>query len=327
MVKTVGIKAAGYYVPENIVENSYFKELYGITEDWITLRTGIEKRRKVSEGEATSDLAARAGKYALERAGMSPEELDCIILATSSPDMLFPNTASLVQDKLKARKAGAFDISVACSGFIYGLQIGYAMVASGLHKNVMVIGAEVLSRFMDLENKETAILFGDGAGCVILSPMENERNIIHCEIGADGKNGEILTLPAGGAMRPASEETVANKLHYIHMNGKETYKACTHTMCNNITEAMKKFNLTIDDVSYLIPHQGNKRIIEAVGKKLKISEEKVHVNVTYLGNTAAASIPIGLCECIEANKFKPEDIILLTTFGAGLTWGSCVIKW
>ena len=326
-LQTVGIKSAGYFVPEDIVTNSYFTQLDDISEEWITSRTGICTRRKASNGESTSDMAYKAAKAALKHASMSPDELDFIILATSSPDMFFPSTACIVQDKLGAVKAGAFDLSAACAGFIYGLHAGYSMVASGLYNNVMVIGAETLTRFVNWENKETSVLFGDGAGCVIISPAENGKEIIHCEVGADGSGASILTLPAGGSRRPASEETVSDKLHYINMNGKETYKACIRNMTDNISSVLSKCNLQISDIDILITHQANKRIIEAISKKLRVPEDKVYVNVTYFGNTAAASIPIGLAECMEQNKFKEDNIILLSTFGAGLTWGTCVIKW
>jgi len=324
----VGIKSSGYFVPDQVIENSYFTKFdEDISEEWITSRTGIYTRRKASDGEATSDMAYKAAKSAITHAGMSPDELDFIILATSSPDMFFPSTACLVQDKLGATKAGAFDLSAACAGFIYGLHAGYSMVASGLYKNVMVIGAETLTRFVNWKNKETSVLFGDGAGCVIISPVEEGKEIIHCEVGADGSGASILTLPAGGSRTPASEETVSNNLHYINMNGKETYKACIRNMTDNISGALTKCNLQVSDVDIIITHQANKRIIEAIAKKLRVSEDKVYVNVTYLGNTAAASIPIGMAECMEQNKFKKGDNILLSTFGAGLTWGTCLVKW
>ncbi len=325
---SVGIKSSGYFLPEQVIENSYFTTLDNdISEEWITSRTGIYTRRKALDREATSDMAYKAAKSALANAGMPPDELDFIILATSSPDMLFPSSACIVQNKIGATRAGAFDLSAACAGFIYGLHSGYSMVASGLYKNVMVIGAETLTRFVNWENKETSVLFGDGAGCVLISPAEKGKEIIHCEVGADGSGASILTLPAGGSRIPASEETVLNKLHCINMNGKETYKACIRNMTDNISSALTKCNLQVSDIDILITHQANKRIIEGIAKKLRFSEDKVYVNVTYLGNTAAASIPIGLAECMEQNKFKKGDNILLSTFGAGLTWGTCLIKW
>jgi len=241
--------------------------------------------------------------------------------------MFFPSTACIVQDKLGASKAAAFDLSAACAGFVYGIEIGCNMIASHLYDNIIVIGAEGLTRFINWENKETSVLFGDGAGCVILSPSENERKIIYCKTASDGSGASILNLPAGGTRLVTNKETINNKLHCIHMNGKETYKSCIRRMTDNITETLEKLNLQISDIDYLITHQANKRIIEAVASKIKIHREKVHMNITYLGNTAAASIPIGLAECMEQNKFKSGDMILLATFGAGLTWGTCVIKW
>lgn len=325
-LRTVGIKAAGYWVPEKILENSYFSDRYHISPEWIIERTGIVTRRMLPDNESTSDLAFKAAERALKNSEISAKDIDCIIVATSTPDMPFPSTACLVQHKLDATSACAFDIFAACSGFIYGLQIGYNMVAAGLYENVMVIGAEALTRFLNWEDKNTAVLFGDGAGCVILSSMK-EKRIISFLMGSDGECSSILSLPAGGSRLPASLETVREKMHSIHMNGKETYKACVNAMTQNILTLLDGVKLNLNDIDYLITHQANERIIKAIVKKLNLQCNKVFMNVNHYGNTAAASIPIALCECMEQNKFKSGDKIVMTAFGAGLTWGSCLINW
>lgn len=326
-IRSVGIRSAGFWVPEKILTNSDLTKILDVTDDWIQERTGITHRRIIAPEDTTSDLALRAAQKALANGGLKPEDIDCIIVTTSTPDYFFPSTACVVQHKLKATRAAAFDLFAACAGFIYGLNTGYSMVASGYYKNVMVIGAEALTRFVNWEDKNTSILFGDGAGCVILSPNTEHGELVSFTLGADGHGSSVIIVPAGGSRMPASEETVKNKLHYISMDGRETYRTCIRTMTTSILDILDKQKLELSDIDYIITHQANLRIIEGIIKRLSIPEEKVHINVTYLGNTAAASIPIGLCECIEQNKFKPGDKVLLATFGAGFAWGSCIMKW
>ncbi len=325
--KAVGILATGSYLPERIVTNHDLEQTMETSDEWIVSRTGIKARRVASESEATSDLASEAAKRALETAGIAAEELDLIIVATVSPDMAFPSTACLVQAKLGARNAAAFDISVACSGFVYGLSIAEQFIMNGICKKALVIGAETLSRFISWEDRKTGMLFGDGAGAAVLGETEADGGIMAIDIGADGKGAGLLSVPAGGSRQPASELTVAERLHLIQMDGSEVFKFAVRVMGESAVRALHKAELSTADIALLVPHQANIRIINSAVKRLGLLPEKVMVNVDCYGNTSAASIPIALDEAVRAGRVKKDDIVVLCGFGAGLSWGSAVVKW
>jgi 3-oxoacyl-[acyl-carrier-protein] synthase-3 len=298
------------------------------TEDaWIVDRTGIRERRIAGEGVATSDLAAQAAEKALADAGLTAADIDLIIVATATPDMPFPSTACLVQDKIKASKAAAFDLSAGCSGFVYGLVTGAQFIKTGLYKHVLVIGAETLSRILDWSDRNTCVLFGDGAGAAVLGEVPAGYGLLGAELGADGSGGELLKLPAGGSRLPASLDTLSNSMHYVHMNGNEVFKFAIKVMGEAAVKALEHAGLSSRDVDCLVPHQANIRIIQSAAKRLKLPMEKVVVNVDRYGNTSAASIPIALDEAVHDGRIKHGDTIVLVGFGAGLTWASAVIKW
>lgn len=325
--RAVGIKGIGHYVPEKILTNFDLEKIVDTSDEWITTRTGVKQRRIADGSVATSDMATKAARIALEKSKLLPEQIDCIILATASPDMIFPSTACIVQDKLGAKNAGAFDLSAGCSGFIYSLVIASQMISTGMHEHILVIGAETLSKFMDWEDRNTCVLFGDGAGAVILGPVEDGKGLISSYIGADGEGGDMLQLPAGGAKTPASEETVKERLHYIKMEGREIFKSAVRCMSEATEKALSKVNLTTSDINMLIPHQANIRIINSVAKKLNLKENQVYVNVDKYGNTSSASIIIALSELVSNDKIKDNDIVVLTAFGAGYTWSAAILKW
>lgn len=325
--KAVGIIGIGTYVPEKVVTNKDLEKIVDTDDEWIVERTGIKERRIAEEGMATSDLATRAAQNALLDAGMTADEIDLIIVATATPDMFFPSVACLVQNNLKASKAAAFDLAAGCSGFVYGLVVGSQFIKAGLYKKILVIGAETLSRILDWTDRNTCVLFGDGAGAAVLGETEPGCGILGTHLGADGAGGDLLKLPAGGSKCPASAETVNNKQHFVHMNGNEVFKFATKVMGEAAIKALENAGLTSADVDMLIPHQANIRIIQSAAKRLKMPAEKVIINVDRYGNTSAASIPIALEEAVKLNKVKNGDVIVLVGFGAGLTWASCVIKW
>lgn len=323
----VGITGTGSYLPEKELTNFDLEKIVDTTDEWIRTRTGISKRRIADDKTATSDLATEAAKIAMEDAGLSAEDIDLIIVATATPDMGFPSTACIVQKNIGAKKAAAFDIEAACTGFIYGITIGEQFIKTGMYKNVLVIGAETLSKILNWKDRKTCVLFGDGAGAVILQPVEEGYGILSCTLGADGASGDYLTLPAGGSRMPASIETVTNNLHYVQMDGSEVFKFAVRIMAKSALEAIELSGLKLEDVDYMVPHQANIRIIEAAAKRLKISMDKVYVNLNNYGNMSAASVPVALDEAARKGNIKSGDIITLVAFGGGLTWGSSVIKW
>lgn len=324
---SVGITGTGSYMPENILTNFQLEKIVDTSDQWIRKRTGIKNRRISDENTATSDLATMAAKNALKSAGISPTELELIIIATVTPDMSFPSTACIVQKNLGAAKAAAFDIEAACSGFVYALTVAEQFIKSGYYKNALVIGAETLSKITDWEDRSTCVLFGDGAGAVILERAEEGYGILSSNIGADGEQGHFLTLPAGGSRNPASVETIENKLHYIKMAGNEVFKFAVRAMESSSHEALEKCGLSLEDIDYLIPHQANIRIIEAAAKRLNIPMDKVYVNLDNYGNMSSASIPVALDEAVNKGFIKKGQIVLLVAFGGGLTWASSIIKW
>ncbi|WP_418627450.1 beta-ketoacyl-ACP synthase III [Anaerosinus sp.] len=317
----------GYYAPEKVVTNADLEKMVDTNNEWIIDRTGISERRIVDDNIATSDIAVKAAQNALADAGVKPEEIDLIIVATLTPDMVFPSAACVVQNKLQAVNAAAFDLSAACSGFVYAMSVGSQFIQSGMYKKVLIVAAESLSKITNWEDRNTCVLFGDGAGAAVLGPVEEGYGILGVELGADGSGAEFLHMPAGGSLYPATLETVKNKMHYIHMNGNEVFKFAIKIMGEAAYKALEDAGLDTKDVDCLIPHQANIRIIKSAAKRLHLPMDKVFVNVNKYGNTSAASIPIALAEAVKERHFKKGDIIVLVGFGAGLTWASCVLKW
>ncbi|MFA5864981.1 MAG: beta-ketoacyl-ACP synthase III [Phycisphaerae bacterium] len=321
------ITGTGSYLPEKVLSNVDFEKFLDTTDEWITTRTGIKQRRIAADNETTSDMAAKAAQNAIADAKITPQEIGLIIVSTFTPDMPVPSTACLVQHKLGIKDCGAFDISAACSGFVYALTTATQFVQTGLYKNVLVIGAECLSRVTDYKDRGSAILFGDGAGAIILSAVENsDRGVKYTKLAADGDGWNLLYIPAGGTQKPASAATVENREHYIKLQGREVYKFAVHKMQLLIEDAMKSCNLTVDDIDMIVPHQVNQRIIDSACSHCGFPVEKVFVNIDKTGNTSAASIPIALDEARRTGKIKPGHTILMVAFGAGLTWASAVIK-
>jgi 3-oxoacyl-[acyl-carrier-protein] synthase-3 len=323
----VGILGLGTYVPEKIVTNKDLEKIVDTSDEWIVERTGIRERRFADEQTATSDLASRAAEKALAEAKTGPDEIDLIIACTATPDMFFPSVACLVQANIKAEKAGAFDLAAGCSGFMYGVAVGSQMIKTGLYRKVLVVGAETLSKFADMTDRNTCVLFGDGAGAAVLGEVPSGYGVLGIDLGADGTGGEFLSLPAGGTRLPASAETVANRQHFIHMNGPEVFKFAVKIMGESAVKAIEHAGLSAADVDLLIPHQANMRIIQSAAKRLKLPMDKVVVNLDKYGNTSSASIPLALREAIDGGRVKDGDTIVCVAFGAGLTWASCVIKW
>jgi 3-oxoacyl-[acyl-carrier-protein] synthase III len=325
--KHAGIIATGSYVPDKILDNAYFEKTVDTNNEWIISRTGIEERRVADENTATSDLATKAALKAMEKSGTKPEEIDLIIVATVTPDFSFPSTACIVQKNLGAVNAAAFDLEAACSGFMYGMTIADSFVRSGVYKKILVIGAETLSKIVDYTDRNTCLLFGDGAGAVIIAEVEEGYGILGSHLGANGSAGHLLTLPAGGSRMPATEQTIKDRMHYVQMDGSEVFKFAIKIMGEAAEKALENCGLKKEDIDFLIPHQANTRIIESAVRRLKISPEKVFVNVNKYGNMSAASIAVALDEANEQNCLKDGDIVVLVGFGGGLTWGASVLRW
>lgn len=320
------IIATGSYIPEKILTNQDLEKMVDTTHEWIMERSGIKQRNIAGNGEACSDLAYQASKKALQNAGLSAKDLDLIIVATMSPDSLLPSAACILQDKLGIRDIAAFDVNAACSGFIYGLSIANAYIRSGQYKRILLVGAEVISKITDWEDRATCVLFGDGAGAVILEPSD-DKGIISVNIYADGSLGSLLSIPAGGSRMPASMDTVAQKLHFIRMKGNETFKFAVKTLERLVIDTLEKNNLKAQDLALLIPHQANLRIIKATAERLGLPMSKVLINIDRMGNTSAASIPLALDEAVNTGRLKAGDYVLLEAFGGGLTWASSLLKW
>jgi 3-oxoacyl-[acyl-carrier-protein] synthase-3 len=322
----VMIKSTGAYVPEKVLSNFDLEKIVDTSDEWITTRTGIKTRRIAAENEATSDMAYQAAKMALERAHMSPEEVELIIVGTITPDMFFPCTGCWVQDKLGAKNAAAMDISAACSGYIYSLVIASKFIDTGSYNNALIIGAEKLTSILNWEDRNTCVIFADGAGASVLVPSNGESKLLAFDMGTDGSYGNELLIPAGGSRMPASIETVKNKLHSIQMNGNTIFKVAVNKMRETFTKSMEMAGITADDIALLIPHQANLRIIETLRSFLRLPKEKVYVNIEKYGNTSAASIAIALDEANEQGLIKRGDIVGFAAFGGGLTWGSAIIR-
>lgn len=325
--RTCAFAAVGAYVPEKVLTNADLEKMVDTTDEWITTRTGIQQRRIACEGEYTSDMAAKAARKAMERAGVTGDEIDLIIVATITPDMMFPSTACLVQQKIGARRAAAFDIEAACSGFIYALEIAQQFIASHTYNTVLVIGAEKLSSIIDWKDRNTCVLFGDGAGAAILQSRGDTHGLLTACMGADGSKGELLSMPAGGSRQPATIDSVNARLHYLRMDGKETFKSAVNAMYQAAQEALRRCEIDISQIKLVIPHQANRRIIDAVGDRLGARPDQIFVNLHKFGNTSAASVAIALDEAVTAGLIQRGDLVLLVVFGAGLTWGAAVIQW
>lgn len=326
MIRTK-ILGTGRYLPEKVLTNFDLEKIVDTTNEWIISRTGIEKRHIAAPEQATSDLATEAAKKALVAAGIEASDLDLIIVATITPDMNFPSTACIVQANLGATKAAAFDLSAACTGFLYGLTVADQFIKTGIYKHVLVIGAEAMSRILDWTDRNTCVLFGDGAGAAVLGVSDDESGILSTLLGADGAGGKFLNMPAGGSRMPATLQTVEDRLHTVKMDGSEVFKFAVRIMNNASQEVMDKAGLVESDISYLVPHQANIRIIAGAAKRLNLPLDKVMVNLDRYGNISAASVAIALDEAVEQGKFKRGDNIILVSFGGGLTWGATAIKW
>ena len=324
----VRISGWGKYLPERIMPNSELAELVDTSDEWIRARTGIGERRVAAPEETTCTLAVHAARAALERAQVAPEELELVIVATCTPDYSnMPATASLVQHALGASRAGAFDLNAVCSGFLYGLATGSQFILSGAYASVLVVGAEVFTRILDWHDRSTCVLFGDGAGAVVLQPSEIPGGLLSFVLGSDGAGACSLYVPAGGSRQPTSAETVAEGGHYVKMEGRDVFRFATRVLPESVIRALEAANLTTEDIDVLIPHQANTRIIDAAVRRLKLSEQAVFSNVERYGNTSAASIPVALCEAIEAGQIQAGSTVVMSGFGAGLSWGSAVWKW
>jgi len=324
---TTSLLGTGSYAPQRIMTNAELEKMVDTNDEWIRTRTGIRERRIADSHETTSDMAAAAARSALENAGIVAQELSMIICATVTPDMFFPNTACFVQTKIGATKALCFDVSAACSGFLYAMEIARQFIANDSSQTILVIGADKLSSIVNWEDRNTCVLFGDGAGAAILRHRPGARGIITTAMGSDGKLADILYTPGGGSAAPITAENVHEKLATIHMNGRETYKQAVKTMVESSQQALRQAGVTMDQIKCIIPHQANLRIIEAIADRLETSLDKFHINLDRYGNTSAAAVAIALDEAARQQRFQRGDLLLLVVFGGGLTWAASVIEW
>ena len=325
-MQKAGILGLGCYLPPKKLTNSDLAKIVETSDEWITSRTGIRERRIASKEVATSDLGVEAARLAIKDAGLSSEDIDLIITATITPDMAFPATSCIIQDKIGAKNAACFDINAACSGFVFTMVIAQQFVNSGLYDHVLVIGAEKLTSIVDWKDRSTCVLFGDGAGACVVGKSE-DRVIVSSFMGADGSGGHLLSVPAGGSRLPTTEDTVKNRLHFLKMGGNEVFKIAVRIMVEAATNAIKNAGLGLDDISLFIPHQANMRILLAVAKRLGVSQDKIFMNIEKYGNMSAASTAVALVEAAQENKIKKGEHVVLVAFGGGLTYGASVIKW
>jgi len=329
LLKKVGIKGTGSCFPERVVPNSYFEKIVDTSDEWIVARTGIQTRRMIEPGQALSDLATRASEKALEMAGLSPEVLDIIIVGTSTADMLSPSAACIIQHRLKAQNAVGFDINAACPGFIYGLAVAQKFMQDGSYRHALVVGGEIISNRIDYKDRATCVLFGDGAGAVVLghSNSDGDGEIMDVHIESDGNLWDLIHVPGGGSRMPPSQKMLEEGLHYVKMQGNEVFKYAVRIMVDSAVKTMRLKGITSDDIDWFIPHQANIRIMEVVANRLGIPLEKVIVTVHKHGNTSAASIPTALDEAVRSGKIQRGDLVLVTSFGAGLTWGAALFRY
>ena len=322
------ISGIHHWVPERVLTNADLEKMVDTTDEWIRSRTGIRERRILGDGKASSDMGAEAVKLLLQQRGMDPKDVEVIIVATITPDMFFPSTGNLIQDKIGAINAWSFDISAACSGFLFALSLGAQIIEAGRYKNVVVVGADKMSSITNYTDRNTCVLFGDAAAAVLLEPaLDDESGILDFVLHSDGSGAEYLHLKAGGSKYPATVETVANDWHYIYQDGKTVFKFAVQKMADISEEVLVRNNYTGDDVKMLIPHQANLRIIDAAAKRLGLDKEKVMINIDRYGNTTAATIPLALSEAYQTGMLEKGDLLVFATFGAGFTWGSALVKW
>jgi 3-oxoacyl-[acyl-carrier-protein] synthase-3 len=321
------IVGTGSFLPEHVLSNFDLEKMVETSDEWIVTRTGIKERRMVAEGENNSDLAAEAARRALDMAGLTVQDVDHIFVGTVTPDRMLPSMACTVQQKLGASHAAALDINAACSGFLYGLQIGQSLIQAGASDTVLLIGAEALTRILDFQDRNTCVLFGDGAGAAVLRPCEPGTGVLSVKLGADGEQGDMLTVPAGGSARPATHETVSARDHFIRMRGNELFKYAVRAMEQISRDALAEAGRSAEELVALIPHQANQRIIDATAERLGIPKDKVMMNIERYGNTSAASVPILLDEVVRNGRIKDMDLIEMVAFGGGVTWGAAVVEW
>jgi 3-oxoacyl-[acyl-carrier-protein] synthase-3 len=325
-VRPVAIVGTGSYVPERVLTNADLEKMVETTDEWIMSRTGIRERRIAKSDEASSDMAAKAAQAALDKAGIRAEDVDLIIVATITPDMVFPNTACFVQSHIGAKNAFCFDLEAACTGFVYALNVARQFIATGAVETALVIGAEKISTITDWSDRSMCVLFGDGAGAAVLRPAVNGRGILSTVTKSDGTLAKLLMLPGGGSRNPATHETVDQKMHYMKMDGREVFKHAITCMTSAAREALDKCGLSVDDVQCIIPHQANMRIIQAVADRIGGGPDKYYINVDRLGNTSAASVIVALDEAVKAGRVKKGDLVLLVAFGGGFTWGATLVE-
>ena len=325
-LRNANITAVGKYLPKNILTNADLEKMVDTNDEWIQSRTGIQERRIVDKGEASVEMSINAIQQILNSRNLDPTEIDAIIVGTVTPDMLFPSCAALIQHRIGATNAWGYDLSAACSGFIFALQSGSALIESGQCEKVLIVGVDTMSSILDYEDRDTCILFGDGAGAVLLEPSE-EYGIIDGVMRVDGGGAEFLKMPGGGSLHRTSHETVEKKMHYIQQDGRTVYKFAVKGMADVSYEVASRNNLTNDDIDLFIPHQANKRIIDAAAKRLGLPDEKVLINISKYANTTAGTIPIAIAEAVETKRLKKGDNLILASFGAGFTWGATYIKW
>ena len=321
------ITATAKYLPKKTLTNLDLEKMVDTSEEWILSRTGIEKRHLVSKGEATSDMCKEVALELIKKSGMNPEDIDLILIATSTPDVPVVSTAALVQDKIGAKNAWGYDIVAACTGFVYALETGAKFVESGKYKNVLVIGADTMSSIIDYTDRNTCVIFGDGAGGVLLQPSNNDCGVLDSILMTDGSGHKYLTVPGGGSLNPASKETLDKGMHYVYQDGKTVFKFAVKNMADVSKEILDNNNIAGEDLKLFIPHQANKRIIDAAAKRCGLTEDQVLININKYGNTTAGTIPIALDDAVEANMLEKGDLVLFAAFGGGFTWGSMLIKW
>ncbi|MGH2452511.1 MAG: beta-ketoacyl-ACP synthase III [bacterium] len=321
------ITGLGRAIPSGVLTNADLERMVDTTDEWIMARTGIRERRIAPEGVTTSDLAYEAAREALADAGVAPDALDLIIVGTATPDMPFPATACLLQDRLGARRAGAFDASAACTSWVYGCAMAHGYIAAGMAETVLVVGAETLSRITDFRDRATCVLFGDSAAATVLQPAPEGSGFLSFILGSDGSGGPLLSLPGGGSRYPASFDTVERRQHYIQMKGREVYKFAVRVIPRAIQAAAERAGIALEEVDFFIPHQANVRIIDAAAERLGQPREKFYVNVERYGNTSSASVPVALYEAWAEGRIAPGDLGVLLAFGGGLTWGACAMRW
>ncbi len=324
--QNAGIIGMGHSYPEGILTNADLEKIVDTSDEWITTRTGIKQRHKAAENEYTSQFGTRAALQALERAGLRPEDIDIIVCATTTPDQIMPSTGALIQAQIGAVNAAGMDVFAACSGFLYGLTMVESMIKTGQIRYALVIGAEVLTKYVDYTDRGTCVIFGDGAGAAVLGPVGEGKGILSTKIRSDGRYEESLYARGGGTRFGTSHETIDNRMHYFTMKGNEIFKLAVRSMSDISLEMLEKAGRSIEEVAMIIPHQANQRITDAVAQRLGVPDDKVYSNIAQTGNTSSASIPIALDECLQSGKIKEGDLVLLTAFGGGVTWGASVVQ-